>query len=749
MTWRRPRATTNLPPSGSEGLTSFDRLHPLVRRWIRNQGWAELRDVQDRAIPALLQADDDVLIAAATAGGKTEAAFLPILTRVSERAREGLAVLYVSPLKALINDQFRRLDELCEQMDLPVTRWHGDAPQSAKQRLLRQPQGLVLITPESIEALLIRKPTEAQKLFEKLEVVVIDELHAFLQGPRGLHLASLLNRVERLAQTRPQRVGLSATLGDFSVAARWLNPAAPDAVRRIESTADRPELRLQIRGYLDPGAEGPDEIEGETERPQALDQIADHLFATLRGHNNLVFGGSRRTVEALADRLRRRSEAANLPNEFFPHHGSLSKELREELEFRLKAGDLPTTGIATSTLELGVDIGSVTSVAQIGAPRSISALKQRLGRSGRRAGMPATLRVYLRERELPPDSDPLDRLRSGSIRAIAAIRLLLDRFVEAPREDPAAATVVLHQVLSLITQLGGLRADVLYRRLCATFPLSVITPQDFADLLRGMADPATRLVEQAPDGAVMLGEMGERLTQGRDFYAIFETDQEWRLVAGGRTLGTIPLSNVVAPGSLIAFAGRRWKVKTVDDRSKVLEVASHPSARLPKFDRLSVEPLADRLVAEMRKVYLADDVPSYLDASARAFLREGRGAFQDLGLGSTQLLPSGQDTHVLTWRGTAVNSCLAVAMTTFGLECEAHDLGVTVAAAEPEEVATLCRRAASTSLTPDGLSQFVESLREAKYDSFVPEALLRRLWARRNAWACVELGPLFLELGAG
>ena len=640
-----------MPPSGSDGPTPFDRLHPLVRRWIRDQGWAELRDVQDRSIPALLDADADVLIAAATAGGKTEAAFLPILTRVAETAREGLAVLYVSPLKALINDQFRRLDELCERLELPVTRWHGDAPQSAKQRLLRKPEGLALITPESIEALLIRRPAEAQRLFAKLEVVVIDELHAFLQGPRGLHLASLLNRVERLADTRPQRVGLSATLGDLSAAARWLNPKAPDSVRRIESLADRPELRLQIRGYEDPDVDAPDALEGETERPQALDQIADHLFSTLRGHNNLVFGGSRRTVEALADRLRRRSESANVPNEFFPHHGSLAKELREELELRLKAGDLPTTGVATSTLELGVDIGSVASVAQIGAPRSISALKQRLGRSGRRTGAPATLRIYVREKELPPDADPLDRLRSASIRAVAAVRLLLDRFVEAPREDAAAATVVLHQILSLITQLGGLRPDALYGRLCATYPLSVITPQDFADLLRGMANPATGLIEQAPDGAVMLGAMGERLTQGRDFYAIFETDQEWRLVASGRTLGTIPLSNVVAPGSLIAFAGRRWKVMTVDDRSKVLDVTPHPSARLPKFDRLSVEPLDDRLTEEMRRVYLSDDLPPFLDGPARAFVTEGRAAFRALGLESTHLIASGVDTHVLTWRG--------------------------------------------------------------------------------------------------
>ena len=477
-----------MQPSGSDQTASFDRLHPLIRRWIWEQKWEELRDVQDRAILAILDSSDDVVIAASTAAGKTEAAFLPILTTIADRTEKGFSVLYISPLKALINDQFRRLDQLCERMVIDVIRWHGDAPQSAKAKARRNPRGIALITPESIEAMLVRRPGDARTMLSSVDFIVIDELHAFLKGPRGLHLASLLRRIDAFASKRARRIGLSATLGDLAVAAQWLNPQLPETVIVVESSSDAPELRLQVRAYMDPeDIDDPDGLEKEQGKPTALDLIADHLFPTLRGSNNLLFAGSRKRVEAMADRLRRRCEAARVPNEFFPHHGSLSKGLREELEERLKKGDLPTTGVATTTLELGIDIGSVKSVAQIGAPRSLASLRQRLGRSGRRKGAPAVLRIYVRERHLSADSDPLDHLRLEVVRAVAAVRLLIDRFVEPPSVDPSIATVVLHQTLSIIVERGGSRADRLYDAICGAGPLSALRKSDYVELLRSMA----------------------------------------------------------------------------------------------------------------------------------------------------------------------------------------------------------------------------------------------------------------------
>ena len=176
-----------LPTLGSDTTIAYDCLHPHIRRWIREQGWSELRDIQAQATAAILGGGNDVLIAAATAAGKTEAAFLPILTKIADRANPGLSVLYVSPLKALINDQFRRLDLLCERLEIPVVRWHGDAPQSAKSKMMRHPSGIALITPELIEAMFVRRPADAKRLLSKLDFIVVDELHAFMLGPRGLH----------------------------------------------------------------------------------------------------------------------------------------------------------------------------------------------------------------------------------------------------------------------------------------------------------------------------------------------------------------------------------------------------------------------------------------------------------------------------------------------------------------------------------------------------------------------------------
>lgn len=720
---------TNSPPSDSDTLTNFDRLHPEIRRWIWEQQWEELRDVQDRAISAVLGNDSDVLIAAATAAGKTEAAFLPVLTAVADREERGFSILYVSPLKALINDQFRRLDQLCERLGIETVRWHGDAPQSAKDRARKNPHGAILITPESIEAMLIRRPGDALKMLGALDFIVIDELHAFMKGPRGLHLSSLLRRLDAITGKRARRIGLSATIGDLNKAAAWMNPEQPESVSIVESASDAPELRLQIRAYSDPvDVDDTDGLEVDG-KPIALDFIADHIFKNLRGSNNLVFAGSRRRVESLADRLRARSEKADVPNEFYPHHGSLSKDLREDLEARLKKAELPTTGVATTTLELGIDIGSVTSVAQIGAPRSIASLRQRLGRSGRRRGMPAVLRIYVRERNVGLDSDPLDRLRLEVVRAVASVRLMIEKFVEPPVGETAVATVVLHQTLSLITQLGGARADKLYAMACGAGPLSAFAKTDYIALLRAMATPELALIEQAPDGTIMLGKEGERLTAARDFYAIFATDQEWKLITGGRTLGTIPISNPVGVGGIVSFAGQRWKISTVDDPAKVLEVVRHASGKIPKFDSLANEPVHDRLAGMMRNVLLADDVPSYLEAQAAEYLFSARETFQELALEEAHLLAAGRDTHILTWTGTAMNSVLAFAISAAGLDCEVLDIGVTVLDTAPNTVFAILQQIAEVPPPIEDIADFVEGLRTEKFDELIPEQMLRQLWA--------------------
>lgn len=728
-------------PASASGLdAAYHRLHPKIQRWIRDQGWDELREIQARTIVSVLEGDRDILIAATTAAGKTEAAFLPIMTSIADRKQAGFSALYISPLKALINDQFRRLEELCESMEIPVVKWHGDAPQAEKKKALATPDGIALITPESIEAMFTRRPADARRLLGSADFIVIDEVHSFLQGPRGLHVASLLRRIDAMTAKPARRVGLSATIGDLRQAAAWLRPTDPDRVEILEAKSDTPELRLQVRGYVEPpDLDDPDHAEGgagtEDDVPKriALDSIADHLFETLRGSNNLVFGGSRRTVESAADRLRRRCDKSNVPNEFYPHHGSLSKVLREELEERLKDGKLPTTAVCTSTLELGVDIGSVKSVAQIGAPRSLSSLRQRLGRTGRRRGTPSVLRIYLREPNIDQKSGILDRLRPNTIRSVAVVRLLLAGFVEPAGAVPEVASTLVHQILSVIAERGGIRPKPLFDLLCGPGPFSSISSSDFAGLLRHLAIKEIRFIEQAPDGTLMLGQEGEKTVQSRSFFAVFESGEEWRLTVGGRTLGTLPITYPVHKDGLVVFAGQRWIVQDLDEQTKTLVVAPHPGGVVPRFELSGGEPAHDRLIAEMRAVYLAQDVPPYLDDKAQELLAEGRETFRQLKLERQSLVAENRDMHIFLWKGSQATAVFSAALAMAGLKSGMHDLGVSVSKIKGSELVPILQNLTGMgAIDPATVAEFVANIQAGKFREVVPEGLARALWARRN-----------------
>ena len=351
-----------------------------------------MRDIQEISIPTLVEGKKDLIIAAATASGKTEAAFLPIVSNLAwaeMKPGEGFGALYISPLRALINDQFNRMESLCDDLDIPVVKWHGDASASAKANARKKPQGIVLITPESLEALLMLRGVEGSRYFSKLHYIVVDELHAFIDSPRGKQMQSLLHRIEKMAGRRIPRIGLSATLADMSSASMFLRPLDGENVEILQSGSTGQELKLQVRGIIQPLKKTKDEIAEEKnheEEKNTLSMICDHLYSTLRGSRNLIFAGSRQRVELVSAKLNDLCAKNVVPNEFFAHHGSLSKAYREDAEQRMKEDKLPTSIVCTTTLELGIDIGNITSVAQIGPGHTVSGMRQRLGRSGRRAG---------------------------------------------------------------------------------------------------------------------------------------------------------------------------------------------------------------------------------------------------------------------------------------------------------------------------------------------------------------------------
>ena len=733
---------------------AYGHLDRRVQRWVYDQQWAQLRTVQALAVDPIL-AGRDVVVAAATAGGKTEAAWLPIFTRIVGPDSEtpaltgipaatasggGVRALYLGPLKALINDQHQRLESLGEATGVPVHRWHGDVPASHKQRIVKSPDGVLLITPESLEALFARQGPRVATVFSALDYIVVDELHEFIGTERGAQLQSLLHRVE-LAIRRPvPRIGLSATLSDPGIAATFLRPGAGESVHLIDNpSGDTSEIQLQLRGYIaiDPAAAptrdlpGTDADDGERDEEDVHSEhakaIAAHLFKTLRGRDNLVFANARSSVEAYVDLLSSTAEAQRVPNEFFPHHGNLSKEYREDVEARLKASDTPTTAVCTSTLEMGIDIGSTDSVAQIGAPFSVASLRQRLGRSGRR-GSPAVLRMYVAERDLSERTPPPDQLRAQLFQSVAMINLMLhERWFEPPNTSALHLSTLTQQILSVIAQHGGATAAQLYRALCDRGPFTQVSQQLFVRLLRDLG--AADLLMQADDGTLLAGGRGDAIVNHYTFYSAFQTSEEYRLVAGGRTLGSIPVDYPVLVGSLLIFAGRRWRVVDVDSQAKVIELDKSRGGRPPQFAGGGGE-VADLVRQRMRSLYGSGEVPIYLNRPAQVLLDEGRSAFTRLRLGSRHLLDWGSDTLLFCWRGDRIMNTLAVAFAGHGLNVGLEGVALAVARADVSQVAGVIEKLAATEgPDPVELAANVPTKHRDKYDVYLSDDLLNHAYA--------------------
>jgi len=709
---------------------SFDLLDERVRRWIWQRSWKELQDIQEQSIPAVLTGEADVLIGAGTGRGKTEAAFLPICSRLAKNEEAGLGALYVSPLKALINDQFSRLDDLCEDLEIPVHRWHGDVSSSRKRKVIDNPSGILLITPESLEALFVVRGPRIPRLFAGLQYVVVDELHAFVGTERGAQLRSQLHRIELAVRRRVPRIGLSATLGDMASAAEFLRPGRGSQVQRIKSDEGGQELRVQVRGY---SCRRPERGAESQELPSSL-SIADHLFETLRGRHNLIFANSRQVVEQYADRLRLRSEQLRLPREFWPHHGNLSREVREDVERALKEPARPTTAVCTSTLEMGIDIGSVASVAQLESPPSVASLRQRLGRSGRR-GEPAVLRMYLSEWEVDSRTAPEDAVRSELFAATAMVNLMVDGWCEPPSAGAFHFSTLLHQVMSLIAQHGGVRPEQAWKALCSAGPFGGTDQGRFGALLRAMG--AADLIVQAPDGLLLLGELGERLANHYSFFAVFHSPEEYRVQWGSKALGTLPVAFALTVGAMLIFAGRRWRIDSFDAAAKTIMVSPSAGGVPPEFRGAGAGHTHHRVRAEMLRLYESVGVPVFLDAGARELLAEGRSQYLRYGLDSSQILRSGTGTLLFPWSSDAAHQALTLVLRSRGLDASFTGVTVQVSGTLPVEVVTELE-AALGSWPDDGaeLTRLVKNLCREKYDDFLSEELLRDEYAVR--WLDLE-----------
>lgn len=628
----------------AKASASFELLDIRIRQWIWKQGWTSLKDIQENAIPFVLEGKNDVIISASTAGGKTEAAFLPILTSLLQNdTSNGFQVLYISPLKALINDQYRRLLDMTTETGINVTPWHGDIDMSQKKRSLKNPNGIIIITPESLESFLINRRHFLPSAFSSLRYIVIDELHSFIGTERGKQLQSLLSRIEQIIQRQIPRIAMSATFSDFDIVKSFLrNDKSISCIVPSQGESNH-EIKILVKEYIKP-------IDTHVIVP-----ISQEIYNKLRGSNNLVFTNNRGYAEEYAVYLSDMCEKNGVPNEFRVHHGSISKVERESIERDMLKGERPVTVFCTSTLELGVDIGKVKSIAQIGTANSISGLRQRLGRSGRR-NEPSILRVFSIEKK---DNSLLYNLRSSLVQNIAVIELIRQHKYEKPSINNFHFSTLIQQILAVIAQFGGFYPKDGWLMLCRNGAFKNITPELFLEVLKSLGNKD--VISQLNTGQIVVSKLGEKILKSSDFYAAFVSPIEFSVInnANSRHIGMIqykPEKNMV-----IILSGKRWIVEEVDKNTMKVYVSNLKTGGLAFFGGDGAE--LDCMIAEkMYEIYQTDTIYPYLDdhTDAKNHLSQSRLFFQQNNLSNTFFLRYGNAAYFFTWAGTKANRAIAL-----------------------------------------------------------------------------------------
>ena len=639
-------------------MRAFDRYAPFVQEYIYQNHWENLRSIQVAAADAIFNTDENVLLTASTASGKTEAAFFPIITLFSEDMPSSVGCIYIGPLKALINDQFSRLNDLCAEADIPVWHWHGDVAQSHKAKLMRHPSGILQITPESLEALLLHKHAAIAKLFGDLRFVVIDEVHSLLRGDRGGQTLCLIERLSRIAGVNPRRIGLSATIGDPEGTGEFLSlgTGRKTIIPKIDAKGSKWRLSMEHFYVKDAQAAEDKQIPGALpvleektdDAPANADPGIGYIFEHTRGKKCLVFVNSREECEMVTTTLRHYCELNHEPDRFLVHHGNLSASYRETAEGIMKDDSQYMTTVTTATLELGIDIGRLERAFQIDAPWTVSSFLQRMGRTGRRE-LPPEMWFVIREdepevRAMLPTTIPWKLLQG-----IALVQLYLEeRWVEPPRLDRLPFSLLYHQTMSTLASCGELSPRALADRVLRLHYFHRITQEDYRVLLRHLI--TTDHIQQTEQGGLIVGLAGERVINSFKFYGVFQESEEYTVRSESQELGT-----VVSPppvGEKLAIAGHVWQVLDVDHKRRLI-YCQQVKGSVPAYFGQCPGDLHTKILERMRRVLQEDRQYPYLMKNAVARLEQARFTAAHSGAAEKPLINLGGNMWcLLPWVGT-------------------------------------------------------------------------------------------------
>ena len=713
----------------------FERYAPFVQEFIYRNGWEELRAVQLEGARVIFDTDNNLLLTSSTASGKTEAVFFPILTELYENMPSSFGVLYISPLKSLINDQFSRMDELLDMSGIPVFHWHGDVANSHKAKALKNPCGILQITPESFESMLMNRANDIPRLFGDLRYIVIDEIHTLMGTDRGNQIICQLSRLQRLINNSPRRIGLSATIGDAKIAADWLGTGSGRDTEMPELPSGKIKWRLGMEHFYiqNQNADQVTPTSENIEEKALFDAGYEYIYECVKDKKSLVFSNSREETEYVTATLRQIADAKKEEDIFTIHHGNLSASLREEAERKLKDDDCHTVTCATVTLELGIDIGKLERIVQNNSPNSVSSFLQRLGRSGRRE-LPSEMMMVFRE-ETPLPNAPLPQIIPWELlKGIAIIQLYLEeRFIEPPRVKKMPFSLLFQQTLSILCSSGELTPKQLAERVLSLPPFLNVDRNDYKTLLMSMLENG--YIQKTEENGLIVGLMGEKLTNSFKFYAVFKDSEDFTVRCGSDEIGTITSPPPV--NDRFALAGKVWEVEEVDVQRRLVYV-KYVKGKMEISWPGEYGEIHTKILERMKKVLEEDTIYPYLKPNAISRLTAARNVARNTGMLKSPLVSLGGYSWCLfPWLGTramrTLRRFLSQYKTEFKISNIAHETGYITFKMEkktPEALIELMSYDAKVfGIDTHSLVGSTENQIFEKYDSYIPSELLQKAYA--------------------
>lgn len=588
-------------------------------------GWKSLRTVQEDSIPAILDGKN-VVIQAATAGGKTEAAFFPILSLIHDKGLVPLSVIYISPIRALLNNQENRLKKLGSLIGVDAFKWHGEVGSGEKKHFKLNPKHIMATTPESLEVLLMNTRNLPINLFENLSFIVIDEVHYFAGNDRGIQLMSIIERMQQYSKYDIQRIGLSATIGNPNELLDWMQGSSKRKQSWIQPQAGvNRKTKLYIR-YLDEWSD---------------DELTKKVIPIVKNQKSLFFADSRSMAEKIANTIYDLGINSRL------HHSSISKLYREQTEHLLqKENELMVA--CTSTMELGIDVGDLDVVLQYNAPNTVSSFLQRLGRTGRREGKTAHYEFLTVNKE-------------GFLRSIALIELARKKWVESIEFPENSYHVLIQQVFSAIKELDGASQSQLLRLIDDILNFAGISKEQFNHLLKELISNNNLAIV---DGIYFLSDQLDDKFSRKNYLeicSVFETVKEFTIKHQNRDIGTLDIwfVNIYYKENepfVFVLNGLVWKGIEFDFNRYIIHVQEAEKGSIPIWQG-SGKKTSFEITQQILEILSSFENYPYIDRYASQKLKEYRTDFHYFGMKPGMIVieedPKGYTIH--TFAGDVVN----------------------------------------------------------------------------------------------